>query len=150
MSLSFTTDTGAVEIRWIIYALIRDNVQHHLEAGAPASRFETLHQISAALGGPSVSLPAARLADEMATVERDLLARPIADLAITARTRAVSHLQWPEVTGPDSEVVGPLEILGALTHGAKTLDDVFGETVRDLRELAAGAGTDRAVLVTDT
>jgi len=150
MSLSFTTEEGAVEIRWIVYALIRDNVQHYLEAGASASRFETIKQISAALGGPPVSLSASRLAEELAVVERDLLPRPIAELAITARTRAVIHLQWPEVTGPESDVVGPLAILGALTHGAKTLDDVFGGTVRDLRELAASAGADRRVLVTDT
>jgi hypothetical protein len=35
MSMSFNGPNGWIEQRWTVYALLRDNVQHHLEDGAP-------------------------------------------------------------------------------------------------------------------
>jgi len=51
MSLSFTSDKGSFEERWIVYAFLRDCVQHHLEGGTPSSKFSALHKVSEALGG---------------------------------------------------------------------------------------------------
>jgi hypothetical protein len=149
VSLTFTAANDSLEIRWIVYALIRDNVQHHLEEGKPGARFEAIHRAADALGGTPVKLRAGQLAEELAAVEATLLARPIAVLAMTARTRAVIHYQWPALTEPASEVVGPLALFGGLVRGAATLGDVFGETVRALGRLAATVGPDDAVVVTD-
>jgi hypothetical protein len=121
MSLSFSSPAGAFEIRWIVYALLRDNVAHHLERGEPGGRFANLHRIAEALGGESISLPAVALHREAIAIEDELLALPVSQLAISASTRAVINLRWPEVTGPASEIVGPLEMFGAITAGARTL-----------------------------
>lgn len=133
-----------------MYALIRDNVQHHLEAGAPTPMFAGIHAVSTALGGQSISLSAAQLAREMAIVERDLLPLPASNLALSARTRAVIHFQWPEVAGPATEIVGPLEVFGTLVRNAKSLGDVFGGVVSALHDLATRAGPHGSLEVTDT
>src|SRR6185295_4014199 len=97
-----------------------------------------------------VSLPAAELYREATLIHDELLGRPVADLAISATTRAVIHMRWPEVTGPASEIVGPLEIFGSLTSGAKTLGDVFGHAVSALREITAVAPAGGVVEISDT
>ena len=60
MSLCFQCPGGAVEERWIIYALMRDNIQHHLEQGSPSGAFEGIHRVEAVLGGRVVQLNAQR------------------------------------------------------------------------------------------
>ena len=61
MSLSFTSTRGAIECRWIEYALLRDNAQHHLEGAISEASLEALHAPAAALGGGPVQLDARAL-----------------------------------------------------------------------------------------
>jgi len=150
LSLSFSSGRAAFEIRWIVWALLGDNIAHHLEPDGPSGRFTNIHRVSEAVGGSPVSLPAAELYREATLIHDELLGRPVSDLAISATTRAVIHMRWPEVSGPASEVVGPLEIFGSLTSGAKTLGDVFGHAVSALREITAVAAEDGVVEVVDT
>jgi hypothetical protein len=46
MSLAFSGPGGSLEVRWIVYALLRDNVQHHLEGGKPSAAFSAVHETS--------------------------------------------------------------------------------------------------------
>lgn len=77
MSLCFTGPSGSVEQRWIVYALLRDNIEHHLENGRPGPAFEFIHSVGAALGGGTVVLNALRLRSEMGRARDALIGRPI-------------------------------------------------------------------------
>jgi hypothetical protein len=95
VSLCFQGPDGEVEERWIIYALLRDNIQHHLEHGAPSKQFEAIHRAGGALGGGRVTLNALQLRVELGRAQGELIARPISELAVSARTRAVIERTWP-------------------------------------------------------
>ncbi|HEY4188609.1 MAG TPA: hypothetical protein VGP07_26300 [Polyangia bacterium] len=147
MSLAFTGRHGDVEIPWLTYALLRDNVQHHLERDHGA--FTLLHRVSEALGEAPVRLPAAQFNRELQTVREQLLELPIEDLAMATRTRALLHLQWPELGDASSQVVGPLRILGQLVIDARTLGDVFDATISELLALNQDAGPEDEVEISD-
>ncbi|HVY44540.1 MAG TPA: hypothetical protein VHB21_01625, partial [Minicystis sp.] len=87
MSLSFVGPRGSFEERWIVYALFRDNVWHHLEGGARTDAFAEVYKMGEALGGQSVKVSARALRSQ---VERavDLLERPADDLAVSTRTKS--------------------------------------------------------------
>lgn len=51
MSLSFTGPRRTVEHRWLAYALLCDNVLHHLENGRASPDFAVVHLAAQALGG---------------------------------------------------------------------------------------------------
>jgi hypothetical protein len=94
MSLTFHGPHGAFERRWIVYAMLRDNVQHHLEGGAPTEAFSALHALGSALSRGEVTVPARKLHSELTQTHR-LLERPIDDLAVSIRTRAICSLLFP-------------------------------------------------------
>jgi len=145
VSLSFTSERGAIECRWIEYALLRDNAQHHLEGALSESGLEALHAPATALGGAPVRLDARALAEALREVERVVLPMPIERLAISDRTRAVLFRRWPlPAVGTTRELV-EAESRPAVTRGARTLDEVFGALVRGLRAISERAGAELEV-----
>lgn len=135
MSLSFIGARGAFERRWIVYALFRDNVQHHLEGGAPSSDFDAIHAIAGALGAGAggVEIPASKLRAELAVASKRLRDIPIADLAISLRTRAVTTHCFPLPEMRATELV--LAVGWSVpfsTDGATTLGDLFNPFVDEL------------------
>jgi hypothetical protein len=150
MSLSFLGPRGGVERRWIVYAMLRDNVQHHLEGGAPSSEFANLHAIADALVSGRVTVPALALRSELARLE-PLLARSIDDLAVSVRTRAVQSMSLPLPEQPSTELITELDwTLPFPLSGASTLADAFGSLVVELLRITEGAGGSDVVEVVDT
>lgn len=151
MSMSFSSSSGSVEQRWIIYALLRDCVQHHLEGGTPSPGFEALHSMGQVLGGKRVFVPARKLHDELGRAKAALSGRPIQDLAISSRTHAVISLHWPPPEKPSTSLVeiqaGSIPLLGDIT--GDRLDDVFGSLLDALLRLTEGAGEADQVEVRD-
>lgn len=138
MSLSFVSPTGSVERRWIEYAALRDNVQHHLEAGVPSGQFPNLHRITEALGGREVELSASALHAEL-TRAQVLLDKPIAELAISQRTRSVVELQWPPPPGANTTLLAATGNTFMLEGREKVLGDFFGVLLGELLRITTGA-----------
>lgn len=150
MSLTFIGPAGTAEHRWIVYALLRDNVQHYLEPAASKGDFTAIHAIGGALGGPAVAVNARQLRAEL---ERGavLLGRPLADLAASHETRAVlapSRLA-AEAVSPRETVVSPHGIPAWPPH-VRTLDGVFGSLVRSLLDITHEASETDVVEIQDT
>lgn len=131
-----------MEERWIIYALMRDNVQHHLERGSPSGEFEEIHRAGDALGGQAVQLNALRLRAELRRAQVGLAARPISDLAVSAKTRAVVEGTWPVERQPSTILAADsvAELVPWLPPDMLTLDQVFGNLIRSLLGVTSGAG----------
>lgn len=135
MSLTFIGPVSSFERRWIVYAILRDNVQHHLEDGSPTEAFAAIHAAGDALGqGPDgVSVNARKLRDELLIVKERLLQLSIAQLAISIRTRAVTSLAYPLPEHRETGLVQALEwTIPYPLDGAKTLGDIFGTLVNEL------------------
>ncbi|WP_437682157.1 hypothetical protein [Sorangium sp. So ce131] len=151
MSLSFSGPSGWIEQRWIVYALLRDSIQHHLEDGQPGDAFEALHSAAAALGGRRVMIPARRLHEELTRARDALGGRSIDALAIGARTRAVLGLRWPPPEGAGTMLVSDwgdsVPLLG--DPRGDRLDDVFGHLIDGLLRITEGASETDQVEVTD-
>lgn len=150
MSLSFNGPKGSIEQRWIYYALLRDNVQHHIEGGQPSQDFECLHRISDALAQHRVTVPARKLHAELLRAKAVLCPLPATQLAISARTRAVLSLRWPppeaRATMLVSEWGGSVPLLG--TAGT-TLDEVFGHLLDQLISVTEAASESDVVTIID-
>jgi hypothetical protein len=151
MSLCFEGPKGSVEHPWIAYALLRDNVQHHLEGGRPGPAFSATHAIADALGGSRVLLKARTLHEELETARVALAGRPISELAIGPRTRSVVDRTWPPGGSGETTLLGEdrSKVVPWLPPAATTLDQVFGPFVRSLLEITADCGEDDAVEVWD-
>lgn len=74
---------------WESYALLRDNVQHFLERGAPSPRFLALHSIERAIESGEQVVDAARLRGEVLRAWTALWEVPLAHAAVSLRTRAI-------------------------------------------------------------
>ncbi|MEO8181869.1 MAG: hypothetical protein ABI895_23795 [Deltaproteobacteria bacterium] len=150
MSMTFVGPAGSVERRWIVYAMLRDNVQHHLEGGVPTPKFEALHQLGDALWRGKVSVSASQLRAELVEVTA-ILSRSMDDYAVSLHTRAVCSclLELPSRRRTDLAkllewtVPFPLE-------GAVTLADAFGSLHEELLRITEGATTSDVVDVIDT
>ena len=139
MSLTYTGPQGSFERRWIVYAMLRDNVQHHLENGEPSADFEHLHALGQALSGRGVSVPALALRAELARLG-PMLELPLAELAISVRTQAVLTLMVPPPERRGTMLVAEAEwALPFPLEGALTLNDVFGSLVTELLRVCEGA-----------
>jgi hypothetical protein len=142
MSLAFTGPAGTAEHRWIVYALLSDNVRHHLDSDSPTGLgFEEIQAIGRALGGGRVVVNARRLRAELDRAT-SLLPRAVSDLAISRHTRAVIERSWPPPNAQPNEttlVQGVLTIPWLSPH-VRTLDEVFGNLVRSLLAITDGAG----------
>jgi hypothetical protein len=149
MSLTFQGPNGAFERRWIVYAMLRDNVQHHLENGAPTEAFSALHALSAALLRGEVSVPARKLHAELAEA-RGLLDRPIEDLAVSVRTRAICALMFPLPSLQETELASRAEWTAPFpTAGAQTLGDLFGSLVEELLRITERASAEDVLTAID-
>ncbi|MCU0691245.1 MAG: hypothetical protein MUF54_07585 [Polyangiaceae bacterium] len=150
MSILFSGPKRSVEERWIVFALLRDNVQHHLEAGSPKPEFQALHRVISALGGGVTSVPAVQLHAEMVRARDALVARPIADLAISLRTRSVLTMDWPPPDRRETYLLADVDVtLPLLQPEAKTLGDLFGQFVDELIDITAGASDSDVVEIRD-
>jgi hypothetical protein len=116
-------------------ALLRDNVQHHLEHGLPSGRFAAIHALA---DSPWDTAPATinpkTLSSELELVWPSLRDLPIESLAISLRTRAaLTHaLAPPAVRGT---------ILRRMVQWPVPLDL---STSKDLRALLGGLASDLA------
>lgn len=150
MSMSFIGPSGSFERRWIVYAMLRDNVQHHLEGGTPTEEFGALHRLGDAMWTGKVSVPALALRAELSKAA-ELLARPIADLAVSIRTRAVCTytLNRPDERGTVLARLMEWEVPYPLLDAA-TLDDAFGSLHAELMRITEGATPTDVVEVLDS
>lgn len=139
MSLVFNGPGGSTERRWIVYALLRDNVQHHLEGGEPGTGFPAIHAISGALGGGKTEISAQALRSELSRAQ-ELSARPAAELALSPRTVAVISHRWPPPKDGGTRLATEWGIQVPVAHGAETLGDVFGNLIGDLLRVVGDDG----------
>jgi hypothetical protein len=149
MSLSYVGPKGSFEDRWIVFALLRDNVQHHLEGGTRSPDFADLHAISSALGGGQVKIDARAL---HAQLERAavLFPRPIDDLAISLLTKTAFHLLWPPRGEQETALVkDTMDSVPGILGEPRTLHDVFGHFVEQLLAITEGAAEGEVVEVID-
>jgi hypothetical protein len=89
MQLAFRNAQGSVRTSWSDYALLRDNVQHYLENGAPTERFAALHGIERAVDGRHAVLDAARLRSEVLGAWFALKKLDLESSAVSLRTHLV-------------------------------------------------------------
>jgi hypothetical protein len=89
MQLTLTGRSGSIPCTWESYALIRDNVQHFIEGGAPTERFSSLHGIEQAVDYGRCSVDATRLRGEIVRALYALKNVPMSDAAVSIRTRAL-------------------------------------------------------------
>ena len=149
MSLAFFGPHGSLEARWIVYALLRDNVQHYLEGGSPSEKFAEIHQISEALVQDRIRVNAARLRSQLEQAKVALFDRPAADIALSGRTRAVLSADWPPKT-LETTVAGKAELSIPMLHaGIRTMAEAFGNLVNELLEITEGVGENDWVEVVD-
>lgn len=149
MSLSFLRPGKSFEARWITYALLRDNVQHHLEEGLPSSSFSALHHISEALGGRRIIIPARQLHEEAQRARVALIDKSVDELAVSARTEAVMSLTWPPRT-TGTRIVGTAVVPHWLAGKPTRLRDVFGGLLDAILEITAGVTNEDTIEIVDT
>lgn len=148
MSLSFRGPTGTEEYRWLAYALLRDNIVHYLAKGP--DEYPCIREAAMALGGKTVTVPARALRAEIEAAQDALLSRPIEELAVSIRTRAMLMLEWPlPPQALETSLAAEMGWSSPLLQGAKTLDDVFGYVVRGLLAITENAKEDSRVQVVD-
>ena len=131
------------------YALLRDNILHHLEHGRPSASFVEVYRIGQVLGGASQLLRATKLSEELAQA-RALCERPIDDLALSSRTRAVLSVKQELPSGPPTERVGLMRSLPWLPSRAQRLGDVFGYLIDSLLSITRSAQDEDLVQVFET
>jgi len=80
-----------------------------------------------------------------------LLQRPIAELAVSLRTRAVCALEFPLPSQRDTDLASTLGWKPPISlAGVATLGDAFGSLVDELLRITAEAGEDDRLTVRDT
>lgn len=89
MKLVLESRDGVRVCDWESYALLRDNVQHFLEAGSPLPRFRALHAFERAVDADPQRVDASRLRGEVLRAWSALWWKNFEDAAISPRTRAV-------------------------------------------------------------
>jgi len=139
LSICFIGPSGSCEYPWIRYALLRDNILHHLEGGEPSQAFSAIYSIAGALCGTSISILAVKLREELERA-RVLLELPIEQLAISARTQAVISMERQLPIGGPTQIVGPSLNLPWIPQWTTTLDGVFGSLLRELLRTTEGTG----------
>ncbi len=89
MQLSLAGSGAMYVCDWGSFALLRDNVQHYLEGGAPSWRFPALHAVESVVDGGPRQVDAARLRGEVLRAWSALWPVDVESAAISLRTRAV-------------------------------------------------------------
>lgn len=89
MEITFRSVCGSLVTPYSTILLLRDNVQHHLQAGYPSPGYARLHTLAdPALVGRD-PLPPHELWEELSLALAGIEDVPISDLAISIRTRAL-------------------------------------------------------------
>ena len=148
MSISFVGPAGSCEFPWIHYALLRDNVLHHMDNGQMSPSFHEIYAIADTLGGPPVTLPALTLREELRRA-KVLCVTPAHEMAVSAATKSVLWPDLPADQGPATHVVGPHLQVPWLIEKPDTLGDVFGGLIDSLIEITDGATESDKVEVLD-
>ena len=139
MSLSFVGPGGSFETPWIRYAILRDNVIHHLDAKCPSLRFVCLYTMAAALGGSRVAVNARQLSEETSVIMKELSPIPSSHLAISARTQAVLRFEPMLPVNSPTELLPSSVSLPWLDTGAETLGVLFKNLLLNLERITEGA-----------
>lgn len=74
---------------WGAFALLRDNVQHYIDGGAPSGQFRALYGIADAVDSGSYQVDAVRLRSEVFKAWCALWEVPLDSAAISRRTHAI-------------------------------------------------------------
>ena len=114
--------TGRGESRdfdWESYALLRDNVQHFVEGGAPSGRFRALHSLSTAVDRESCLVDAVRLRLEVLQTVAALREVPLERAAVSDRTHEI-HDQLHPPAGTSGSTSGAGNA-AAGTRGDRTM-----------------------------
>ncbi len=148
MSIAFVGPAGSCEFPWIQYALLRDNILHHLGKGALTPEFQEVYRIGEALGGVQIVISAQRLHEQL-KMAQELCALDISTLAVSARTKAVITMDIDLPAGPPTTVIGVSLNLPWLSGDMQTLGDVFGRLVTKLLAITQGATETDVVEVVD-
>jgi len=149
MSLLLVGPKGSFETRWIAYAVLRDNVQHHLESGRPSASFRALHAISEALGGGVTSVSATELRGCAEQARAKLASLPVDELAVSNRTIAALALQPPpgeRATQLARESGVRIPFLGGTI---RTFEDACGALIDSILSITEGARASDRVEVSD-
>lgn len=150
MTLLFMGPGGSFEERWMTYALLRDNVLHHVERGARGTRFHALYAVAGALEGNPVSVPARDLAAEIALGLELAGALPRAEFAVSGRTRAALQPGFDPVDPWATALARDAGIeLGMIPAHAERLADVCGGFAEAVRRIAGGGADGAVVTVRD-
>jgi hypothetical protein len=81
---------------------------------------------------------------------RGLLHRPIADLAVSVRTRAICSLLFPLPSVQETELASRAEwTVPFPLAGASTLADLFGSLVEELLRITEGASQEDVLTAID-
>lgn len=125
---------------WADFALLRDNVQHFLEAGEPGERFAALHSIEPVVEDGDGSINAARLRGEVLRAWCALWSVDLSDAAISLRTRAiltgVDELPSARGTLPAKAAGWPLPVCNSRNEPVPRGAGQFIQAVLDLTEAA--------------
>jgi len=138
MSIVFIGPSGACEFPWIQYALLRDNVLHHLEKADAPAQFGELVQAGESLGGRTVRVSALRLHEQAARAQA-LCTLPIDALAVSAETRAILFMQPAAPQTHAAQSPFHLVRLPWLSGEMDTLGDIFEVLCAELLEITRGA-----------
>ena len=139
MSLAFVSRRGSFEAPWIGWALLRDNVAHHLDGGRSPGAYEAIHRLGEGLGRAPVKVPAAEVHACVTRALAGLAARPSSDLALSERTERLLEMGWPIPPTVVTRVVGITGQLPWVPGEARTLGDVFEGFCSSLLELTRDA-----------
>lgn len=90
MIVEFSGPRGGFSIGAELILLFRDNVQHHLQGGAPSPGFVRIHQIADVVSPPSDDrIPASELWSDVAVAFARIRNVERRELAMSIRTRAI-------------------------------------------------------------
>lgn len=149
MSISFIGPAGSFETPWIRYALLRDNVMHHLDGGAPSLKFISLYSIAGSLGGSHIMLSARKLRAEIDEVVTHLSSIPSSQLMISTRTQAVFRFEPLLPVNPSTEFLPNSVSFPWLDASAETLGEIFRNTLSNLQRITENCSEQDQVEVFD-
>jgi len=134
---------------FVACALLRDNVQHHIEAVTQVEKFSCLHSLADVVWADEQALlSAAKLRDELRTAWTAIQGIPYGHLAISIHTRAAVQglLQPPAVSGTVLHSATRWQ-LPKPSHLCETLGDLFHTLVFELFIIALQPLEDGVVAV---
>ena len=141
MEVMISNQNHTLRCDGVACALLRDNVQHHLEDAVPGERFPAIHTLADSRWAEAAQALKARvLASELQTAWACLRDLPIESLAISIRTRAAltSAPVPPAVRGTVLHRLVRWPIPFELEE-LVTLDDLLGGLVAELVRVARDA-----------